>query len=238
MSKRIIIISGGELNEEFVLSILEKEENQYVIGVDRGMEFLCRHQILPNYIVGDFDSVKKEIGDYYRNETNVPIREFNPVKDASDTEIAIRLAMTLGAKEILILGATGGRIDHLWANVQSLAIPFKAGIDAVIMDTQNKIRLIGGGETHLKKGETYGPYFSVFPLGEEVYGFTPGFPPPCGIQSLPTPIHPLEREILPNQNNYSSTSWKPLVSTLDPHHLLLLKKLSRTFSRYSHSLAL
>ena len=101
-----------------------------------------------------------------------PIREFNPVKDASDTEIAIRLAMTLGAKEILILGATGGRIDHLWANVQSLAIPFKAGIDAVIMDTQNKIRLIGGGETHLKKGETYGPYFSVFPLGEEVYGFS------------------------------------------------------------------
>ena len=112
------------------------------------------------------NSVKKEIGDYYRNETNVPIREFNPVKDASDTEIAIRLAMTLGAKEILILGATGGRIDHLWANVQSLAIPFKAGIDAVIMDTQNKIRLIGGGETHLKKGETYGPYFSVFRWGK------------------------------------------------------------------------
>lgn len=151
MNKKIVIISGGELEEEFVLSILEKEENQYVIGVDKGMEFLYSHQILPNYIVGDFDSVKKEIGDYYRNETNVPIREFNPVKDASDTEIAIRLAMTLGAGEILILGATGGRIDHLWANVQSLAIPFKAGINAVIMDRQNKIRLIGGGETHLKK---------------------------------------------------------------------------------------
>ena len=129
MNKKIVIISGGELEEEFVLSILEKEENQYVIGVDKGMEFLYSHQILPNYIVGDFDSVKKEIGDYYRNETNVPIREFNPVKDASDTEIAIRLAMTLGAGEILILGATGGRIDHLWANVQSLAIPFKAGIN-------------------------------------------------------------------------------------------------------------
>lgn len=172
MSKKIVIISGGELEEDFVLSILEKEENQYVIGVDKGMEFLYSHQILPNYIVGDFDSVKKEIGDYYRNETDVPIREFNPVKDASDTEMAIRLAMTLGAGEILILGATGGRIDHLWANVQSLAIPFKAGINAVIMDRQNKIRLIGGGETHLKKGETYGPYFSVFPLGEEVFGFS------------------------------------------------------------------
>ena len=48
MSKRIVIISGGELNEEFVLSVLAKEENQYVIGVDRGMEFLYAHQIQPN----------------------------------------------------------------------------------------------------------------------------------------------------------------------------------------------
>ena len=126
---------------------------------------------MPSYIVGDFDSVKKEIGDYYRDETNVPIREYNPVKDASDTEIAIRLAMTLGCSELIILGATGGRIDHLWANVQSLMIPFKAGIDAKIIDSQNLIRLIGDGETLLKKEEAVGPYFSVFPLGEEVFGF-------------------------------------------------------------------
>lgn len=171
MSKRIVIVSGGELDEEFTLSVLE-EGYSHIIGVDKGMEFLYQHQIKPSYIVGDFDSVDEKIRDYYRDETDVPIREFNPVKDASDTEIAIRLAMTLGAGEILILGATGGRIDHLWANVQSLAIPFKAGINAVIMDRQNKIRLIGGGETHLKKGETYGPYFSVFPLGEEVFGFS------------------------------------------------------------------
>ena len=172
MSKKIVIVSGGELEESFVLSELETLDSQFIIGVDKGMEFLYHQKILPSYIVGDFDSVDQKIGDYYRNETKVPIREFNPVKDASDTEIAIRLAMTLGAGEILILGATGGRIDHLWANVQSLAIPFKAGINAVIMDRQNKIRLIGGGETHLKKGETYGPYFSVFPLGEEVFGFS------------------------------------------------------------------
>lgn len=171
MSKRIVIVSGGELDEKFTLSVLE-EGYSHIIGVDKGMEFLYQHKIRPSYIVGDFDSVDEAVRDYYRDETDVPIREFNPVKDASDTEIAIRLAMTLGAGEILILGATGGRIDHLWANVQSLAIPFKAGINAVIMDRQNKIRLIGGGETHLKKGETYGPYFSVFPLGEEVFGFS------------------------------------------------------------------
>ncbi len=90
MSKKIAIISGGELDEAFILSVLEKMSADYVIGVDRGMEFLYRHDIMPDYIVGDFDSVDKKVADYYRNETNVPIREFRPVKDASDTEIAIR----------------------------------------------------------------------------------------------------------------------------------------------------
>lgn len=169
MNKRIVIVSGGEIDEAFALSVLKKETG-CVIGVDRGMEFLYRHQIMPSYIVGDFDSVDQKVAAYYREETDVPIREFNPVKDASDTEIAIRLAMTLGCKEMLVLGATGGRIDHLWANIQSLAIPFRAGVDARILDAKNCIRLIGG-ETVIKKDEAYGPYFSVFPLGSEVYHF-------------------------------------------------------------------
>ncbi len=170
MAKRIVIVSGGEIDEEFVSRILEMPYD-YVIGVDKGMEFLYRHDIMPSYIVGDFDSVDRSISDYYRTETDVPIRAFNPVKDASDTEIAIRLAMTLRCDEMRILGATGGRIDHLWANVQSLAIPFRAGIDAQILDRQNKIRLIGG-ETILRREEAYGPYFSLFPLGREVSRFS------------------------------------------------------------------
>lgn len=171
MSKRSIIISGGELDEKLTLSILGEPDERCVIGVDKGVEFLYYHQIMPDYIVGDFDSTSEEIRDYYKNETHVPVREYNPVKDASDTEIAIRLAMTLGSRELIILGATGGRIDHLWANVQSLMIPFKAGIDAKIMDCQNLISIIGGGETHIRKDEAFGPFFSVFPLGEEIFGF-------------------------------------------------------------------
>ena len=171
MSKRIIIISGGELNEEFVLSILEKEENQYVIGVDRGMEFLCRHQILPNYIVGDFDSVKKEIGDYYRNETDVPIREYNPVKDASDTEIAIRLAMTLGGRELLILGATGTRLDHVLANLGLLSMGKEQGVRIAIADQWNYITLAESG-TILHREEQFGKYVSFFTVGGDVTGLT------------------------------------------------------------------
>ena len=171
MSKNAVIISGGILDGSLVSDVLDKIDSPCIIGVDRGVEFLYCHKILPSYIVGDFDSLPEEIMTYYKDRGDVPIRAYNPVKDASDTEIAIRLAMTLGSREMIILGATGGRVDHLWANVQSLMIPFKAGIDAKIIDRQNLISIIGSGETHIRKGEAFGTFFSVFPLGEEIFGF-------------------------------------------------------------------
>lgn len=163
MSKRTVIVSGGMLEEDFVLPILESEETEFVIGVDRGLNFLYKHNIKPDYIVGDFDSVSRKIVEYYRTEADVPIREFNPVKDASDTEIALRLCLDLRRKEIWILGATGSRIDHVWANVQCLQIAAEAGAEARIVDSHNQIRLLEK-EITLKKEEAFGPYFSVFPL--------------------------------------------------------------------------
>ena len=151
------------LEDEFVLPILKSEETEFIIGVDKGLEFLYEHDIKPDYIVGDFDSVSRELVDYYREELNVPIREFNPVKDASDTEIALRLCLGLNRKSILILGGTGNRIDHLWANVQCLQIALQAGVDARIVDSHNQIRLLDSDIT-LKKSEAFGPYFSLFPL--------------------------------------------------------------------------
>ena len=107
MSKRTVIVSGGLLEEDFALPILRSEDTEFIIGVDKGLTFLYRNSIKPDYIVGDFDSVPRDLVDYYREEINVPIREFNPVKDASDTEIALRLCLGMKRKEIWILGGTG-----------------------------------------------------------------------------------------------------------------------------------
>ena len=169
MSKAIII-SGGALDEGFAEEIMAQNEGACVIGVDKGLEFLYRRGILPQYIVGDFDSIDPEVISYYRNETHVSIREYNPIKDASDTEIAIRLAMTLGSSEMLILGATGGRVDHLWANIQTLAVACEAGVKAWILDPRDKI-WVTNKPCSLKKSEAFGPYLSIFPLNGEVFDF-------------------------------------------------------------------
>lgn len=170
MSKTIII-SGGALDDQFAGEVIRQNEGAYIIGVDKGLEYLYRSKIEPNYIVGDFDSIDEEVINYYRNETNIPIREFNPIKDATDTEIALRLAITLGSTEIIILGATGGRIDHLWANVQCLTIAAKANVSAYILDEKNKIMVIDK-PWKFKKSEAYGKYISVFTLDGEVLSFT------------------------------------------------------------------
>ena len=109
---------------------------------------------LPELYCGDFDSVSGEILGYYEKETKVPIRKFNPVKDASDTEIALRLCLDLGRKNILILGATGNRIDHIWANVQCLKIGLDAGADVRIVDSRNRIRLLDREITLQRKRHT------------------------------------------------------------------------------------
>ena len=101
MSKRTVIVSGGMLEESFVLEILSSEETEFIVAADRGLTFLYEHQILPDYIVGDFDSTPEEIVSYYRSKTKVPIRQFNPVKDASDTEIALRLCLELDRKSVV-----------------------------------------------------------------------------------------------------------------------------------------
>ena len=169
MSKKAVIVSGGSIDAPFALKQIKKITPDIIIGVDSGLMFLYYNQVMPTHIVGDFDSVDLEIISYYKEETKIPIREFNPVKDASDTEIAVRLAIDLEVKELRIVGGTGTRLDHVIANIQVLKIAHDMGMKAYIVDPYNRISLVEKG-IYLSKKEAFGPYFSIFPLG----GIIPG----------------------------------------------------------------
>ncbi len=163
MNKRGVIISGGTIQDGFATELLKEIQPDYIVGVDSGLSFLHRNAIMPTHIVGDFDSVKPEVIAYYREETKVPIRTFQPEKDATDTEIALRLLIELGAKELWILGGTGTRLDHVMSNIQILKIALDYGVRANLVDVCNCISL-WEREITLTKDTAFGTYFSIFPF--------------------------------------------------------------------------
>jgi len=162
-----VIICGGVIEEAFVLETMKNSNAKCIIAVDKGLEFLYQHKIKPDVIVGDFDSVSKDIVSQYLDREDISVYSHDSVKESSDTELAIEVALNLNLKHLLILGATGNRLDHFWGNIQSLTLALKAGASGIILDSKNKIRLLDR-EFVLKRSEHFGCYFSLFPLGAPI----------------------------------------------------------------------
>ena len=55
--KRCLIMTGGKLDLAFARSFLEKETFDKIIAVDGGLKAVKELGLVPDYIVGDFDSV-------------------------------------------------------------------------------------------------------------------------------------------------------------------------------------
>lgn len=169
--KTAVIISGGSLDPDFALAFLREEKPELLIGADRGICFLKEKGIHPTHIVGDFDSASGEALEYFKQFPELPIRTFNPVKDFTDTAIAMELAMEEGADRIYILGGTGTRLDHVVANIKLLSHALERKKECILMDAHNRIRLIDQPLT-IEKKKQYGKYVSLFAFGGQVKGLT------------------------------------------------------------------
>lgn len=155
-------------------------------------EKLPKSRFALTHIVGDFDTVEKSVLDSYCGRNDVQIRAYKPEKDYTDTDIALKLAIELGTgkskceqsvlqctpnfdfgnairqqDQIVMLGATGTRLDHVLANLQMLRMPMEAGIDAVILDAHNRIRMI---EHEYMLNGSFGKYVSLIPVSETLEG--------------------------------------------------------------------
>lgn len=169
-----LIISGGNLDEDFARSYIEGCSFGCTIAADSGMKFFYKQKVVPDYIVGDFDSVDPGILQYFMDldkEQRPEILQFQPEKDETDTELAIRVAIRRGCSVIHLLGATGDRIDHVLGNLHMLGAAMQQGVECYIADKNNRIRMIDRG-IKLKREEQYGTYVSLFPFTPQVTGLT------------------------------------------------------------------
>ena len=171
MHRKILIISGGSILDEFAKEWIGQYQPDYTIVADSGMEFMRRVSLMPDMIIGDFDSVKADTLDFFKKQQGIIWKELNPVKDDTDTEFAIRQAISLGAKEVTVLGGTGTRLDHVLGNVALLGIGLQEQVDIRLVDANNRIRMIDKSLC-LTKAEQFGNFVSLLPYSGEAKGVT------------------------------------------------------------------
>lgn len=168
---KYLIVAGGTVDEQFAVDIIKNGGYEVIIAVDSGMDFCYKSDIMPDVIVGDFDSVGSEALEFFLGQEQMDVHRLNPEKDDTDTEYALRFAIGRGATKITVLGGTGSRLDHVIGNVVLLGAGLEKNVSIELLDTHNKIKMINSSLS-IRKDERFGKYLSVIPIGGKANGVT------------------------------------------------------------------
>lgn len=132
-------------------------ENCDYIGADKGALFLAQNNIHMISSIGDFDSIKEDDLKLVKSFSDEVVC-LNPIKNDSDSEAALKLAINKGYDEIEMWGAFGGRVDHTYYNFQ-LAYQYPNCLK--LKDSNNLVYCLKEGTYQIQKKEyTYISFFT------------------------------------------------------------------------------
>ena len=134
-----------------------------VIAADAGYLNCKKGGIVPDLLLGDFDSM--EVPDGAEHLVRLPVE-----KDDTDTLAAIRVALERGCDTVYIYGGTGGkRLDHTLANLQTLLFLRRKGARGYLYDDDFVWTAIENESLTAEKTVEWG-LFSAFCLGDRAEG--------------------------------------------------------------------
>ena len=168
---KVLVVSGGTIYEEWAADMLRHLSFDRLIAMEKGALFCLAQGVRPDLVVGDFDTAGEEGYEAVIRE-GIPVERHPSAKDATDTELAVELAVNAGATQVILLCATGSRLDHVLGNIAMLSRLRGLGIDAEILDPHNRIRLVLPGTFSFTEEEMHGKYLSLIPYGGPVCGVT------------------------------------------------------------------
>jgi thiamine pyrophosphokinase len=146
-----------------------------IVAADGGARHASALGLRIDRWVGDGDSLG-EAGITELLAAGVPVDRVSPDKDQSDTELAIRAALDLGASSITIVGALGGpRADHAIANLTLLSMPALVGLDVRLVAADVRVRLLrapgpDGSPSRVALEGRVGDLVSLLPVGGDGEG--------------------------------------------------------------------
>ena len=142
-----------------------------VIAADGGTRRLLDRGIAPHYLVGDLDSLPEATVARLAS-AGCQLQRHPTDKDATDTELAIALALDRGATDIDLVGATGGaRLDHSLANVLLLAADWPASVRLRVVEAAAAALVVRGGQSVDVPGAV-GDIVALLPLAGPAGGIT------------------------------------------------------------------
>lgn len=148
---RCVIVSGAPDNDiQFIKNKLDR--SAFIIAADSGYKNCLKAGIVPDLIIGDFDSAS--CPQFGSRVIRLPVE-----KDDTDTFYCVKEAINRGYDEIELYCAIGNRVDHTYSNILCLEYCRKKGIKCSISNAKNKIMLI---ENSIELEEEEYHYFSVF----------------------------------------------------------------------------
>ena len=112
--KKCIVLANGQPPSKKVFDYLNSIGYDKLICADGGANSAFKFEFVPDYIIGDLDSIKPEIYDYYYDKCE--IIQISRQND-TDVEKCLKFAYKNKFKDVILLGATGDRLDHSFCNL-------------------------------------------------------------------------------------------------------------------------
>lgn len=159
--RRCVIVGGADI-ERYDRIRARLREDDFFICCDSGLKHRAGLGIIPNLIVGDFDSHENPHLDI---ETIVLPCE----KDDTDTVFAVKEALKRGFQDFLLVGVIGGRLDHTLGNVSLLLMLDAQGKSAVALDDCSELEMVSDRPVQIE--DRY-PYFSLLNISGLARGIT------------------------------------------------------------------
>ncbi len=167
--RRAVIVANGVMAADTDLKSLLRADD-LVIAADGGGRYCVQIGCTPNILIGDFDSLSApEVEELEESGTEVyrhPMR-----KEETDLELAVDLAIHKEVREILILGALGGRWDQTLANLLLLGHQRFSETRIRLLDGNHEITLLLPHAAHVIFGSP-GDTVSLIPVSGNAHGVT------------------------------------------------------------------
>ncbi|MCA9790393.1 MAG: thiamine diphosphokinase [Candidatus Eremiobacteraeota bacterium] len=138
---RVAILAGGQPPDpDYCRQQVARADR--LICANGGFAVAMLLGLTPDAVVGDLDSLTPEQIDRLER-SRIPVRRLPVTKDASDLELAMQLAHSWGARDVIVLGALGGRTDHLLFNlVAGLCYCREVGMRTVLANHDQEAFLV------------------------------------------------------------------------------------------------